>query len=92
MGTAKCQNVFSRGFVFFQHLSSSLHVKTGLGPLRSSQSLTNGFEQAYKNGCKYFSLPVSEHANQKGSLKTIFLSVAQIHPYPLAAQLGETDF
>lgn len=52
----------------------------------------NGFEQVYKNGCKYFSLPVSEHANQKGSLRTVFLSVPQIHPYPLAAQLGETDF
>lgn len=80
------------GFSLLSALENSLHVKTGPGPLRSSLSLTNRFEQAYKNGCKYFSLLVSEHANQKGSLKTIFLSVAQIHPYPLAAQLGETDF
>lgn len=35
---------------------------------------------------------MSEHANQRGSLKTIFLSVPQIHLYPLAAQLGETNF
>lgn len=80
-------DAFSGGaLVLFQHL------KTGPGPLKSSLSLMNGFEQVYKNGCKYFSLPVSEHANQKGSLRTVFLSVPQIHPYPLAAQLGETDF